>query len=151
VLAHFTGARLSALLEPAIPKALQDVLSPASGGYYRSIDEAVWVLVVMAAVTLLSLHALGGYRPLVQQSRGRVLFSTIVSPFVGLSTVVLVLFAFRSQNWSRVFVFLYAGLSAIFLCAYRVGLQWYWRKRYASGVYARNVVLIGPPPALEWL
>lgn len=75
----------------------------------------------------------------------------MVSPLIGLSSVTLVLFAVRNWEWSRLFLFLFAVQGAVYLCAYRLTLRWYRRKRVASGFYTKNVVLIGSTPALEWL
>src|SRR5688572_28475896 len=48
-------------------------LAPELGGEFRSIQEVAWVLLVMWVVTALSLQGMGGYRPLLQQSRARVI------------------------------------------------------------------------------
>ncbi len=127
------------------------VLSPEPAGDLRPIREVAWVLVVMSAVTLLSVQATGGYRPLSSQSRTRVVLSAVVSPLLGLSAVGLILFTLRSPSWSRLFVYLLTAFTAVELASYRLVLRWYRTKRVASGFYARNLLLIGPTAALEWL
>jgi exopolysaccharide biosynthesis polyprenyl glycosylphosphotransferase len=126
-------------------------LAPAQGGEYRSLDEVAWVLLVMWAVTALSLQGMGGYRPLLQQSRARVVGSTFAAPFVGLSIVALVLFALRSASWSRLFIFLFTALTAGTLCAYRSSVRWYRARRAASGVYAKSIAFVGSPASVKWL
>ena len=126
-------------------------LAPALGGEYRSLREVAWVLLVMWAVTALSLQGMGGYRPLLQQSRARVVGSTFAAPFVGLSTVALVLFALRSASWSRLFIFLFTAFTAGTLCAYRSSVRWYRARRAASGVYAKSIAFVGSPASVTWL
>lgn len=152
-IAYMAAPRVKALaLAQSSPvKPWVQLFSPELGGEFRPLNEVAWVLLVMSAVTLLSLQGFGGYRPLMRQSRTRVVVSTLVSPLVGLSSVSLIVFTFRSPSWSRLFVFLFTALAALFLCAYRVGFRWYRRQRIASGFYAKSVVCIGPSQALEWL
>ena len=126
-------------------------LAPELGGEYRSLDEVAWVLLVMWAVTTLSLQGLGAYRPLLQQSRARVVGSTFAAPFVGLSTVALVLFALRSASWSRLFIFLFTAFTAGTLCTYRSSVRWYRARRAASGAYAKSIAFVGSPASVRWL
>ena len=127
------------------------LLSPEPGGEYRAIREVVWVLPVMWAVTVLSLQAMGAYDPLHRQSRARILLSTFVAPFLGLGVIAMVLFALRTPSWSRLFIFLFTGLSAVTLCTYRSTIRWYRTRRAASGVYAKSVAFVGSPAAVNWL
>lgn len=105
----------------------------------------------MLMTVLVVLRGLGGHRSLLDQSRTRIVLSCIVAPTIGLSLVSLVLFAFNSSEWSRVFLFLFALLAAIVLWAYRVTLRRYFSHRSANGRYASNVVLVGPPGAIRWM
>ena len=127
------------------------VLSPQIGGEFRPLDEMVWVLLVMAVVTVLCVQVVGGYRPLVRQSRTRVALTAVAAPLVSISAITLILFAMRSASWSRLFLSLMTVFSAVELGAYRLLLRWYRSKRIASGFYARNVILIGSTRALGWL
>jgi exopolysaccharide biosynthesis polyprenyl glycosylphosphotransferase len=127
------------------------ILSPESGGAFRSFSESSWMLLVMFFVAVLCVQSVGGYRPLVAQSRTRLVLTSIVAPLVGLSTITLVLFAVHTTSWSRLFIFVFTLLSIVQLCGSRLLLRWYRAQRIASGFYARNVVLIGPLQALAWL
>ena len=109
------------------------------------------MLLVMAAVSVLCVQGVGGYRPLVLQSRTRLVLTSVVATLVGLSTITLIVFAFRSVAWSRLFIFLFTLISAMELSGYRMFLRWYRAKRIASGFYARSVIVIGSVPALGWL
>lgn len=126
-------------------------LAPERGGEYRGLDEVVWVLMVMWAVTALTLQGMGAYRPLLQQSRARVVFSPLVAPWIGLSVVALVLFALRSASWSRLLIFLFTGFTAVSLSAYRAAVRWYRARRAASGVYAKSIAFVGSPASVRWL
>jgi exopolysaccharide biosynthesis polyprenyl glycosylphosphotransferase len=139
------------LLNQTLFRSWIPLLAPASGGELPPLDETSWVLLVMVAVTLLCVQSAGGYRPLVRQSRTRLIVVSIVAPLAGLGTIALVLFALRSIAWSRLFIFLVTLLSVVELCAARLLLRWYRAQRIASGFYARNLVLIGPPQVLGWL
>ncbi len=127
------------------------VLSPTIGGEYRPLQEAVWVLLVMAAVSVLVIQSVGGYHPLVTQSRTRIILAGLAAPLVSAGMITLILFALRSPSWSRLFIFLFTVISVAELCAYRLLMRWYRVKRIASGCYARSVILIGSARALGWL
>jgi hypothetical protein len=100
-------------------------------GDYRTLDEVAWVLLVMWAVTALMLQAMGGYEPLLRQSRARIVLSTFAAPAVGLSTIALVLLALRAGSFSRLFVFLFTAFSAVLLCTYRNAIRSYRSRRAA--------------------
>src|SRR5258705_2122640 len=121
------------------------LLAPERGGEYRSLDEVAWVLLVMWAVTALALQGIGGYPPLLQQSRIRVVASTFAAPWLGLSAGALVLFALRSPSWSRLLIFLFTTFTIGALCAYRSTARWYRAGRAASGAYAKSIVFVGSP------
>ena len=126
-------------------------LAPELGGEYRSLSEVAWVLLVMWAVTSLALQAMGGYQPLLRQTRARVFIGTFAAPFVGLSTIALVLFSLRSASWSRLFIFLFTAFTALALCAYRSSVRWYRARRAASGLYAKSIAFVGSPASVKWL
>jgi len=126
-------------------------LSPEPGGELRPLREVSLVLLAMVTVTVFCIRSVNGYRPLVAQSRTRLVITSIVAPLIGLAAITLFVFAFRSNSWSRLFVFFFTLLSVVQLCSVRLMLRWYRMRRIASGFYARNLVLIGPLPALSWL
>ena len=126
-------------------------LAPQIGGEYRSLGDVAWVLLVMWAVTALALQAMGGYQPLLRQSRARIVLTTFAAPAVGLSTIALVLFAMRGAHWSRLFIFLFTAFSAVALCTYRSSVRWYRARRAASGLYAKSIAFVGSPASVKWL
>jgi exopolysaccharide biosynthesis polyprenyl glycosylphosphotransferase len=134
-----------------LPATWVALLSPEVAGEFRPIQEAVWVLLVMTPAMLLTIQAMGGYRPLGEQSRTRIVLSATVAPIVSLSMITLILFTLKSPSWSRLFIFLFTAISAVELGAYRLLLRWYRARRIASGFYAKNVVFIGPRDAMSWL
>jgi exopolysaccharide biosynthesis polyprenyl glycosylphosphotransferase len=137
--------RPSSALRPWI-----DALAPQIGEH-RPLNELLWILFVMLPMTMLALQGLGGYRPLLSQSRTRIVLTTTLAPALGLSTVALVLFALRAEHWSRLFVFMLTALSTLGLCASRWMLRLYRWKRAAAGVYAKSVAFVGSPASVKWL
>jgi exopolysaccharide biosynthesis polyprenyl glycosylphosphotransferase len=135
----------------------QSVLAPwvsylaPQGGDYRGLDDVAWVLLVMWAVTALALQAMGGYQPLLRQSRARIVMSTFAAPAVGLGTIALILLALRTGYWSRLFIFLFTAFSAVLLCAYRTAVRSYRSRRAASGLYAKSIAFVGSPASVKWL
>ena len=127
-----------------LPSSWELALAPDAGGDLRPLGEIPSVFLVMVGVTLLALHLLGAYRPLVRQSWLRVFVTTGLAPLMGLSVVALMLFTFRSQNWSRVFLFLFAAIGALNLVTYRLAVRWYRSKRLAAGAYSKHVLVIAP-------
>ena len=151
--AYFAAPMVKRLLLSGdrLPASWITVLSPELTSDYRPLHEVFWVLLVMTAVIVLCVQAMGGYRPLVQQSRTRVVLTAVVAPLVSVGTITLILFTLRSTSWSRLFIFLFTALSAFELGTYRLLLRWYRAKRIASGFYARNVILTGPMRTMAWL
>jgi len=149
----------------ALTPALQPLFAPdgaASGllaalglppveflGDIRPLGEVLWVLLLVAPITMLSLGVLGAYRPILELSRLRLIAASMAAPFAGLGLVTLIVFAMRSPRWSRLFVFLFTLLAGIALAGYRLALHWYRRRRLRSGFYARDVLLIGNTGAVE--
>jgi exopolysaccharide biosynthesis polyprenyl glycosylphosphotransferase len=144
-------------------KALAMALDPSSmfapwvaylapqGGEFRGVSEIAWVLVVMWVVTALTLLAMGAYEPLLRQTRARVVLTSLLAPFFGLSTMALILFALRSPFWSRLFIFFFTIFTAGAICTYRTSVRVYRARRAASGLYASSVAFIGSPASVRWL
>lgn len=143
-------ARTELLRPSSLVRPWLQFLTPQAGEF-RPVDELFWVLLVMWAVTALAMQGLGGYRPLLAQSRARLVLSTTLAPSLALSTVALVLFTLHAENWSRLFVFLFTALSAIELCTIRLMLRVYRARRAAAGVYAKSVAFVGSPASVRWL
>ncbi len=116
-----------------------------------SVLEWGWMLAVMVPTVMFLMNILRGYSPLLEQSRARVVGSSLVAPMVGLGLITLVLFALKTTDVSRLFVFSFALASGAGLCLYRLVLKGYFHHRLAAGYYAKNVVFIGHTPALEWV
>lgn len=117
----------------------------------RPFGEVAWIPLVMVPVTLMFVHLLGGYRPLLERSLTRIVASSLVAPLFGLSVVTLVLIAVRNQSTSRAFIFSFTLFSAVALLAGRVAIRSYKHRRLLAGHYARNVVVIATDPGRHWL
>ena len=111
----------------------------------------LWILIVTAPITLIVLGSVGNHGPLFNQSYTRIVAGSLLAPLIGLSVVVLALFAVKEYSVSRFFLFSFTVLSGLGLSLYRVALRIYLLRRRAAGYYAKNVVLIGLPPAIEWM
>jgi exopolysaccharide biosynthesis polyprenyl glycosylphosphotransferase len=114
-------------------------------------SELVWVLFVTAPVTVLALGALGNHRPLLGQTRTRVVGTGFLAPLLGLSFAALVIASLKAHPVSRVFLFSFTLFSALGLVAYRMVLRAYFARRQATGFYASNVLLIGMPGSIAWI
>jgi len=94
---------------------------------------------------------MGNHHPLLQQSRTGMLIGSCLAPFFGLCLVTLALYALKSLEWSRLFIFSFTLLSMISLSFYRFVLRRYYMLRQNGGRYAKNVLLIGLPASIEWM
>lgn len=131
---------------------IQSLLSPAPEGSQLSpLPEMLWFLFTMAPATLLFMEILGGYRPLLGQSRARIAGVSLLAPMAGLSLITLIMFAVKSPAWSRLFAFSFAAFCSLGLGSTRLAIRAYYSRRLALGYYRKNVALIGPTPALEWI
>lgn len=117
----------------------------------RSLVDSLWIPAVMVPGTLVALQMLGAYRPLLEQSRTRVILSTVAAPLAGLSLVALVVTATRNQSTSRALLFAFALTAVGGLFVTRAILRLYKERRFLAGHYANNLVVIGPPRARSWL
>jgi len=130
-------------------QAFVPLLVPDSAGGFRPMAEASWVLFVTTPVVIVCMQALGGYRPFCSQSRSRLVLSSLLAPLMGLGAIAIVLFALRIPSWSRVFIFLFTGFGAVLLSGSRLAIRAYHMRRIRAGVYARNVVLVGPSRSVD--
>jgi exopolysaccharide biosynthesis polyprenyl glycosylphosphotransferase len=111
---------------------------------FPPLASVAWIPIVMSPMIVLFMQMLGGYTQLVDQSRGRLLISSILSPLIALSFLTLAIFALKiSSSSSRVFLFTFGAITAVGLLAYRNTVRSYKRRRRAAGVYAKNVLLVG--------
>ena len=88
---------------------------------------------------------------MVDQTRARLVMSSVLSPLLSLSIVTLTLFTLKDANSSRVFIFTFGGLSIFGFLTYRLALWTYQHRQLAAGAYAKNVVLVGQPSAVSWM
>lgn len=123
----------------------------AAAAGLRPLGEVVWIPLVTVPVTLMVVRLLGGYRPLLEQSRTRVMLTSVVAPLIGLSLVTLVLITVRNQSTSRALIFSFTLLSSAALLTCRYAIRSYKHRRLLAGHYASNVVIIAPEPARRWL
>jgi exopolysaccharide biosynthesis polyprenyl glycosylphosphotransferase len=107
-------------------------------------QDHIWILITVCLTGVMLLGTLGAHRNLLDQSIARILVACIVAPVAGLSLITLVLFALKSPEWSRVFIFSFVGLSSVGLATYRLLLRTYCVRRLRVGAYARNILLVGP-------
>jgi len=154
--AYVLAPRIQILVAPGgfLHLSWLEVLSPPLPdwiGQFPPLMELLWILLMMIPATLLFMEVFGGYHPLLWQSRTRVITSSLLAPLGGVSLVTLVLFVLKSPGWSRLFVFSLMTLSGLSLGAYRLTLRSYFLRRLNAGYYAKNVVLAGLTPALEWI
>lgn len=118
---------------------------------FPPLSELLWLLVASAPATLVVMELAGGYRRLLDQSVARILTSAALSQTVAISFSALVVFALKLSSSSRVLIFTYGLLATVGLLSYRACTRWYLQRRLADGAYARNVLLVGQPRAVEWL
>ena len=118
---------------------------------FPPLSELIWILVASAPATLVVLELAGGYRRLLDQSWARVGASAALAQTIAISFNALIVFALTLSSSSRVLIFTYGLLGAVGLFAYRASLRWHQLRRLDDGAYARNVLLMGQPRAVEWL
>ena len=124
---------------------------PFTIGEIQPITEMVWVFVVMLAATIIWMEFLGGYKPILHQSRTRIVASALVAPLTGVGFITLMLFTVRSLLYSRLFILLFSVLCVVGLAAYRFILRSYRRRRIRAGYHACHVALVGSREAVRWM
>ena len=138
------------VLNGVVP-ALFRTPSVARPELFPPLAEVVWLLAVTCPATLVAMELFGGYRRLVRQSAIRVALTAVGSQLVALSASALIVLALKLSSSSRVVIFTYALVSAAGLLGYRGTIWAYQRRRLATGVYAKNILLVGQPRGIEWL
>ena len=128
--------------------ALPEHLGP---GDFAALPSLLWILAITAPTTVLLQALLGGYRPIVDQSRARLVAGSALSLLLSLSLVTLALFTLKDFASSRVFTFTFGGLALAGLVGYRWGIRVYQQRRLAAGVYAENVIVVGQAAAVAWV
>ncbi|MDP1545328.1 MAG: exopolysaccharide biosynthesis polyprenyl glycosylphosphotransferase [Anaerolineales bacterium] len=126
------------------------LLSPVAG-QMPPLRDLFWIYLTVLAAALLVLLAFPDYGRLLYQSRMRIIVVSVLAALSGLSLVTMVTFALKGFDASRLFVVSFMLLSALILSAYRLLLRRYFLLRQRSGVYARNVLLVGQKSAIDWM
>jgi exopolysaccharide biosynthesis polyprenyl glycosylphosphotransferase len=125
-----------------------DLLSlpaPTTESVLGSLRDIVGIGATMVPGTLLAIHLLGGYRPVLEQSRTRLMMVCLLAPTLGLSVVTLGLFTVKNSVTPRSLIFSTALLTSAGLLTSRGLIRRYKGRRLLAGHYARNVVIIAPP------
>ena len=137
------------LLYPALPGIFPLPEVPTSDFPQRS--EVIWLLVATAPATLVVMELAGGYGRLLGHSAVRLAATAMLSQIIAMSFGAFIGVALRLSTASRVVIFSYGLLSAFGLIVYRGAIWTYQRRRQKMGVYAKNVLLVGQPRAVEWM
>ena len=124
---------------------------PALAGELPPLPVIAHVLVLVGFATVLVLEFCGAYRPLLDQSRARVLGYSILAPVSAAGVVTLVLFFEQKTDWSRLFLLAFIALGVIVLFVFRMSLRHYLMRRRDAGFYRKNVLLVGPRSGVRWL
>ena len=128
------------------------LLSPVAWpGKMPPLRDLFWIYLITLVAALTVLLAFRDYGRLLYQSRMRIIMSSVLAALSGISLVTMVTFALKSYEWSRLFVVSFMLLNALILSGYRLLLRRYFLLRQRSGIYARNVLLLGGRSALDWM
>ena len=126
-------------------------LLPPVAGQMPPLRDLFWIYYITLAAALPVLLAFRDYGRLLYQSRMRIIMLSVLAALSGISLVTLVTFALKSTEWSRLFVVSFMVLSALILSGYRLLLRRYFLLRQRSGVYVKNVLLLGQKSAIDWI
>jgi exopolysaccharide biosynthesis polyprenyl glycosylphosphotransferase len=126
-------------------------LSRGTGADLPPLAEMWGVASVMALASLLAVDLLGGYRPLLRQSRTRLALNTVAGPLAGLGATTVILFGLQIFDTSRLFLFTFVALQVVYLATWRLGLRAYKHHRALAGHYARGVLFVGTPAHIRYL
>ena len=137
------------LLYPALPGIFPIPDAPTSA--FPPLSEVIWLLVATAPATLVVMELAGGYGRLLGHSAVRLALNAMLSQVIAMSFGAFIGQALRLSSSSRVVIFSYGLLSAFGLIVYRGAIWTYQRRRQKRGVYAKNVLLVGQPRAVEWM
>jgi exopolysaccharide biosynthesis polyprenyl glycosylphosphotransferase len=109
------------------------------------------VLLVLLVLVAPVNELVGLYRPMLSLSRTRIVVGSAAAPFLGMCVVAVVQLTLKSQDVSRLLIYMTAAFSAVAFAFGRLLLWVYYRKRSERGFYSINVLLIGSTASLEWL
>lgn len=133
-------------------QSLPPVLHPEPAtGMLPPFTRITPMLVAGGVAALLVLEFLEAYRPLLQQTRARVVVYSIAAPLGAAGVITLLLFFDKQIGWSRLFVLSFIALAALALCTFRMSLRHYFLRRREAGFYTKKVLLVGPREGARWL
>jgi exopolysaccharide biosynthesis polyprenyl glycosylphosphotransferase len=115
---------------------------------FSALPSFIWMLLITAPTTVIFMALLGGYRQIVDQTRTRLVGSSLLSLILSLSIVTLTLFTMKDLNSSRVFMFTFGGLGIVGIVGYRLAIRTFQQRQLAAGTYAKNVIVIGQASAV---
>jgi exopolysaccharide biosynthesis polyprenyl glycosylphosphotransferase len=101
-----------------------------------------WMLPLVGIVAIFTLELSGCYKPLIDQSRTRVILSSTIAALMAGSVITFVLFLLRRFESSRLFLVTFIGLGSASLAAVRMALRQYLVQRRAAGFYTKSVIVI---------
>lgn len=131
-----------------LPPALRPLEAAGELPPFSSIGRSV---VVGGVATVFILEATEAYRPLLQQSRTRIVLSSLLAPFGAAGVITLFQFFEKSVDSSRLFVVLFMGFGSSALVLSRWSLRQYLSQRRDAGFYTKNVLLVGSRAVIGWL
>jgi exopolysaccharide biosynthesis polyprenyl glycosylphosphotransferase len=137
---HFSFHWLPASLRP-----------DAATGELPPFRSMLRIMILAGVAAIIALQFTDGYRPLLQQTRARVLITSLFAPLVSGAVITLFLFFEKSVDWSRLLLISFMILGSVSLATFRVALRSYFSRRREAGFYTKNVLLIGPRSVVSWL
>jgi exopolysaccharide biosynthesis polyprenyl glycosylphosphotransferase len=108
-------------------------------------------LMIGGVAALFVLEFLEAYRPVLQQTRARVVAYSLAAPLGAAGVITLFLFFEKRVGWSRLFLLTFIALAAMTLCVFRLSIRHYFQSRRDAGFYTKKVLLIGPREGARWL
>src|SRR5207245_7872768 len=124
---------------------LPDALRPQTMvGMLPPFHSLAWILVLAGIAAVIVLEIGEAYRPLLQQSRARVVVTSIVAPIAAGGVITLVLFFEKTSSWSRFFLISFMTLGAVLLTLFRMSLRQCVHARPAAGFYRQHILIAGP-------
>ena len=109
------------------------------------------IMILGGAAAIIALQFADAYRPLLLQSRWRVLITSLFAPVVAGGVITLFLFFEKSAGWGRLFLISFMIFGGVTLATFRMALRSYLSSRRQAGFYRKNVLLIGPRSVVRWL
>ena len=110
-----------------------------------------WLMLVAGAAAVVALELGDAYMPLLQQSRARVIVTSLAAIVAAAGVITLVLFFEKKSSWSRLFLSLFMLFGFMALAVMRMSLRAYFNRRRDAGFYTKHILLIGPRSVVKWL